>query len=194
MVKLKFAYILPTWFPGFAYMLPTCCLHIFRVFLPISWFFLHNFFIIGVPFWQSASGTLPSIKLRLAAHQVTPRRQSSYASPPIKLRFNALKPMLLLGQNYVFTWSKLRFYVVIPMFSRAKNVVFAIYCHTTIICHHQLACSLPMFYELLWQMAAIFAKFSCARSDGNCYFQRIKNGFPPLPIGNKNVYLQHNSN
>ena len=41
--------------------------------------------MIGVPFWQSASGTLPSSKLRVAVKQVTGCRQASYAFPSIKL-------------------------------------------------------------------------------------------------------------
>ena len=130
----KFAYMLPTWFPGFAYMLPTYCLHDFRVFLPIFLLFLHNFFIIGVPFWQSASGTLPSIKLRLAVDQVTSCRQASYGLPTTKLRlavnqvtsrlhlsgtsvvsnlcFHSVKPMLWHRENYVLTPWKLRFDIV----------------------------------------------------------------------------------
>ena len=86
----KFAYMLPTLFLGFAYILPTFCLHVFRVFLPIFLLFLHNFLIIGVPFWQSASGTLPSIKLRVAVDQVTGCRQASYGLPTTKLRLDCI--------------------------------------------------------------------------------------------------------
>ena len=120
----KFAYMLPTWFPGFAYMLPTCCLHVFPVFCPIFWFFLHNFFTIGVPFWQSASGTLPSIKLRLAVNQVTPCRRSSYASTPSKYYFDDVKPMFWHRETYALTTWKLRFDTMkVPLFSLMHQIV-----------------------------------------------------------------------
>ena len=119
----KFAYMLPTWFPGFAYILPTYCLHDFRVFLPVFLLFLHNFFIIGVPFWQSPSGTLPSIKLRLAVDQVTSCRQSSYASTALKWDFRCVKPMFSLSQTYVLTSWNLCFDIVKTMLWHHENYV-----------------------------------------------------------------------
>ena len=70
-----------------------------------------------LPFWQSANGTLPPIKLRLAAYQVTPCRPPSYVSTASKSHFSVVKPMLWHRENYALTSWNLRFDTMkVPLF------------------------------------------------------------------------------
>ena len=63
-------------------------------------------------------------KLRLLAHQVTPRRPSSYVSIVLKWDFRCVKPMFSLSQNYAFTQSKLCIHIVKTTFLPRDSYVF----------------------------------------------------------------------
>ena len=66
---------------GFAYILPTFCLHVFE-----------RLYVI-----------LAVTKLRFAVDKVTPRRQQSYASPSTKLRLDDHKVPHRRPESYVLT-------------------------------------------------------------------------------------------